>query len=401
MKTLYFDCFSGVSGDMILGALVDSGVDLETIQSELGKLKLTGYSLKAYKTKRGQISGTKVDVELAETKNDPHHHGRHLSEIKKIIEKSNLSEEVKKRSLNVFQKIGVAEAEIHNIPLEKVHFHEVGALDSIVDIVGSIAGIVSLNADKIYASAINTGEGMVKCDHGTMPVPAPATVKLLEGIPCYSSGVKKELATPTGVAILSEMVDEFGSLPPMKIQGSGFGAGGHEIESTPNLLRLILGEMEEVNGSVENMIMVETNIDDMNPEFYDHITQRLFDAGAVDVFSSPILMKKNRPAQKLSILAPSIDFQKIQKIVFEESTTFGLRYYSVDRAILDRKNVVVETAYGSVNVKIGSLNGEVLQIAPEYEDCKALAQENQVPLKQIYNETLQKIQSYTKQLKVD
>jgi pyridinium-3,5-bisthiocarboxylic acid mononucleotide nickel chelatase len=396
MKSLYFDCFSGVSGDMILGALVDSGVDLETIKSELEKLKLTGYSLKAYKTKRGEISGTKVDVELAETKNDPHHHGRHLSEIKKNIEESSLSDEIKKRSLNVFQKIGVAEAEIHNIPLEKVHFHEVGALDSIVDIVGSIAGIVSLNADKIYASAINTGEGMVKCDHGTMPVPAPATVKLLEGIPCYSSGVKKELATPTGVAILSEMVGEFGSLPPMKIQGSGFGAGGHEIESTPNLLRLIVGEMEEVNGSVENMIMVETNIDDMNPEYYDHITQRLFDAGAVDVFSSPILMKKNRPAQKLSILTPSIDFQKIQKIIFEESTTFGLRYYSVNRAILDRKNVVVETAYGSVNVKIGSLNGEVLQIAPEYEDCKALAQEKQVPLKQIYNETLQKAQGYSK-----
>jgi pyridinium-3,5-bisthiocarboxylic acid mononucleotide nickel chelatase len=401
MKSLYFDCFSGVSGDMILGALVDSGVDLETIQSELGKLKLTGYSLKAYKTKRGQISGTKVDVELAETKNDSTHHGRHLSEIKKIIEESNLSEEVKKRSLNVFQKIGVAEAGIHNIPLEKVHFHEVGALDSIVDIVGSIAGIVSLNADKIYASAINTGEGMVKCDHGTMPVPAPATVKLLKDIPCYSSGVKKELATPTGVAILSEIVDEFGSLPPMKIQGSGFGAGGHEIESTPNLLRLIVGEMEEVTGSVKNMIMVETNIDDMNPEFYDHISQRLFDAGAVDVFSSPILMKKNRPAQKLSILAPSTDFQKIKKIVFEESTTFGLRYYSVDRAILDRKNVVVETVYGSVNVKIGSLNGEVLQIAPEYEDCKALSKEKQVPLKQIYNETLQKVQGYTKQLKVD
>ncbi len=390
MKSLYFDCFSGVSGDMILGALVDSGVDLETIKGELEKLNLTGYSLNAYQTKRGQISGTKVDVELTEAQNDSNHHGRHLSDIKKIIGESNLSEEVKKRSLNVFQKIGVAEAEIHNISIEKVHFHEVGALDSIVDIVGSVAGIVSLNADKIYASSINTGEGMVKCDHGTMPVPAPATVKLLEGIPCYSSGVKKELATPTGVAILSEMVDEFGSLPSMKIQSSGFGAGGHEIESTPNLLRLIIGETQEA--ADQNMVMVETNIDDMNPEFYDHITSRLFDAGAVDVFSSPILMKKNRPAQKLSILVPSTDFQKIQKIVFEESTTFGLRYYPVDRAILDRKNVTVETVYGSVNVKIGSLNGEVLQVAPEYEDCKVLAQQMQVPLKQIYNEALRKAQ---------
>jgi len=394
MKSLYFDCFSGVSGDMILGALVDSGVELETIKSELEKLNLTGYSLKAYQTKRGQIAGTKVDVELAEIQNDPHHHGRHLSEIKKIIEESNLSDEIKKRSLNIFQKIGVAEAEIHNIPLEKVHFHEVGALDSIVDIVGSVAGIVSLNADKIYASAINTGEGMVKCDHGTMPVPAPATVKLLEGIPCYSFGVKKELATPTGVAILNEMVDEFGSLPPIKIQSSGFGAGGHEIESTPNLLRLIIGKTQKA--AAQNMIMVETNIDDMNPEFYDHISQRLFDAGAVDVFSSPILMKKNRPAQKLSILTSSTVFQKIQKIVFEESTTFGLRYYSVDRAILDRRNITVDTVYGTVNVKIGSLNGEVLQIAPEYEDCKILARQMQVPLKQIYNEALQKVQNDTK-----
>lgn len=396
MKSLYFDCFSGVSGDMILGALVDSGVEIETIKNELGKLNLSGYSLKVYQTTRGQISGTKVDVELAEVQNDSTHHGRHLSSIKKIIKESTLSEEIKKRSLHVFQKIGMAEAEIHNIPLEKVHFHEVGALDSIIDIVGSVAGIVSLGANKIYASAINTGEGMVKCDHGRMPVPAPATVKLLEGIPCYSSGVKKELATPTGVAILSEMVDEFGSLPQLKIQSSGFGAGCHEIESTPNLLRLIIGEMDDINGSDKNMIMIETNIDDMNPEFYDHISQRLFDAGAVDVFSVPILMKKNRPAQKLSILVPYVDFQKIQKIVFEESTTFGLRYYPVNRAILDRKNVTVETQYGSVNVKIGSLNGEVLQIAPEYEDCKILAKEKQVPLKQIYNETLQKVQGYTK-----
>ena len=390
MKSLYFDCFSGVSGDMILGALVDLGVDLETIKSELDKLGLTGYFLKAYKTKRGQISGTKVDVELTEMKSDSHRHGRHLSDIKKIIEESNLSDKIKKRSLNIFQKIGMAEAEIHDIPIEKVHFHEVGALDSIVDIVGSVVGVVSLNADKIYASSINTGEGMVKCDHGTMPVPAPATAKLLKGIPCYSSGVKKELATPTGVAILSEMVDEFVSLPPMKIQSSGFGAGGHEIESTPNLLRLIIGELQGACG--QGMIMVETKIDDMNPEFYDHIAQRLFEAGAVDVFSSPILMKKNRPAQKLSILAPSIDFQKIQKIVFEESTTFGLRYYPVDRAVLDRKNVKVETAYGIVNVKVGSLNGEVLQIAPEYEDCKVLARQMEVPLKQIYNEALRKAQ---------
>ena len=378
---------------MILGALVDLGVDLDTINSELDKLGLTGYSLKDYKTKRGQISGTKVDVDWSESKNHSHQHGRHYSEIKKIIEESNLSEEVKKRSLNIFLKIGIAEAEIHSIPLEKVHFHEVGALDSIVDIVGSVAGIVSLNVDKIFASSINTGEGMVKCDHGTMPVPAPATVKLLEGIPCYSSGVKKELATPTGVAILNEMVDEFISLPSMKIQGSGFGAGGHEIESTPNLLRLIVGELLDQKNSDESMTMVETNIDDMNPEFYDHITQRLFEAGAVDVFSSSILMKKNRPAQKLSILTPAADFQKILKIVFEESTTFGLRYYQVDRAILDRKNITVETAFGVVNVKIGSLNGEVVQIAPEYEDCKVLAKENQVPLKQVYNEALQKVQN--------
>jgi pyridinium-3,5-bisthiocarboxylic acid mononucleotide nickel chelatase len=393
MKSLYFDCFSGVSGDMILGALVDSGVELETIKSELDKLGLTGYSLKAYKTKRGQISGTKVDVELSESKNHSHRHGRHYSEIKKIIEESNLSDEVKKRSLNIFQKIAVAEAEIHSIPLEEVHFHEVGALDSIVDIVGSVAGIVSLNAGKIYASSINTGEGMVKCDHGMMPVPAPATVKLLEGIPCYSSGIKKELATPTGVAILNEMVDEFISLPPMKIQGSGFGAGGHEIESVPNLLRLIVGEIQEIKDSTKSMMMVETNIDDMNPEFYDYITELLFEAGAADVYCSPILMKKNRPAQKLSILTPAVNFQKILKIVFEESTTFGLRYYQVDRAILDRKNVTVETTFGLVNVKIGSLNGQVVQIAPEYEDCKTLAKEKQVPLKQVYNEALQKVQN--------
>jgi uncharacterized protein (TIGR00299 family) protein len=396
MKILYFDCFSGVSGDMLLGSLVDSGVDLETLESELAKLGLDGYSLKAYKTKRGQISGTKVDVELSELKEKSHHHhGRHFSEIKIIIEKSKLSEEVKRRSLNIFKKIGVAEAAIHSIPLEKVHFHEVGALDSIVDIVGSVAGIVSLNADKIYASSINTGEGTVKCDHGTLPVPAPATVKLMEGIPCYSSGVKKELATPTGVAILNEMVDEFGSLPSMVIQHSGFGAGRHEIESIPNLLRLIVGEIQSISVSDKDMLMIETNIDDMNPEFYDHISQLLFDAGAVDVFSSPILMKKNRPAQKLSILTLRSTFQKIQKIVFEESTTFGLRYYSVDRAILDRKNVTVETSYGLVNVKIGSFNGEVIQIAPEYEDCKSLAKEKEVPLKQVYNQALQKVQDIT------
>ena len=207
MRCLYFDCFSGVSGDMILGALVDSGVDLEALKSEIDKLNLTGYFIKGYKAKRGQISGTKVKVELTNNQESLHQHSRNFFDIKKIIEKSSLSDQVKKKSINIFQKIGEAESGIHNIPLRKIHFHEVGALDSIIDVVGSVAGIILLNAGRVYASSINTGEGTVKCVHGILPIPAPATLKLLEGIPCFSSGVKKELATPTGVAILSEMVE--------------------------------------------------------------------------------------------------------------------------------------------------------------------------------------------------
>ena len=381
LRAAYFDCYSGISGDMILGALVDLGVDPGKIRKALKTLDLKGYKLKTSRVQRGLIAGTKVQVSLTKSS---HHPARKYSDIKKLIADSDLSSTAKKNSLEIFKRIAQVEAAIHDTTMEKIHFHEIGAVDSIVDIVGGVVAIESLKLDKIYASPLNVGEGFVQCAHGCLPVPAPATLKLLQGIPVFSNGIKKELTTPTGAAMIGFYADKFGSLPAMKIVGDGYGAGDHIIAEMPNMLRVVLGEISAE--SDEELVLIETNIDDMNPEFYEGTMESLFKAGALDVYLTPIIMKKSRPANKISVLSSETDRQAMTEILLHETSSFGVRYFRIGRTVLEREMKTVNISWGSVRIKIGKFNGKVIQISPEYEDCKKIAYKEKVPVKQVYEE---------------
>ena len=381
LRAAYFDCYSGISGDMILGALVDLGVDPGKISKALKTLDLKGYKLKTSRVQRGLIAGTKVQVSLTKSS---HHPARKYSDIKKLIADSDLSSTAKKNSLEIFKRIAQVEAAIHDTTMEKIHFHEIGAVDSIVDIVGGVVAIESLKLDKIYASPLNVGEGFVQCAHGCLPVPAPATLKLLQGIPVFSNGIKKELTTPTGAAMIGFYADKFGSLPAMKIVGDGYGAGDHIIAEMPNMLRVVLGEISAE--SDEELVLIETNIDDMNPEFYEGTMESLFKAGALDVYLTPIIMKKSRPANKISVLSSETDRQAMTEILLHETSSFGVRYFRIGRTVLEREMKTVNISWGSVRIKIGKFNGKVIQISPEYEDCKKIAYKEKVPVKQVYEE---------------
>jgi uncharacterized protein (TIGR00299 family) protein len=393
MKIAYFDCSSGISGDMILGALVDLGVDLDEIRKNLKKLDLKGYEIRSRTVDRGMISGQKVDV-LVKHAQHAHHHSRTFQDIKRMIEASNLSKSVKGKSVDIFNKIAKAEARVHRTTVDKVHFHEVGAVDSIIDIVGGVLGIELLKVDVIYSSPINTGQGTVVCDHGVLPVPAPATLELLQGIPCYSSGIEKELATPTGVAMIGYFAEKFAPMPMMKVSRTGYGAGGHVIKEMPNVLRIILGEGDGDSGTT--MCVVETNIDDMNPQFYDHVMTALFSAGAVDVFLAPVQMKKSRPATKLTAIVSPDKKDAVVKILLTETSTFGARFYEVGRVVLDREFKRVKTPFGDVKVKIGKLEGNVLRVVPEYDECKKIAAKKGLPVKKVYEEVLRCAESQLK-----
>ncbi len=384
MKVAYFDCHSGISGDMILGALVDAGVDLKTIRKGLTSLGLKGYELKSRRVKRGLFGGTKVDVVLSPK---AHIHSRTFTDIEKLLKRSKLPKSVIEDSMEIFLRLGKAEAKVHRTTIDKVHFHEVGAVDSIVDIVGGVIGIQELNVSQVLASPLNMGEGTVKCEHGVLPVPAPATLELLKGIPCYSSGIPYELTTPTGAAMIGFWAEAFQSLPLMKIQKSGYGAGSHVIKEHANLLRIIVGEAEGKSGG--KIALVETNIDDMNPEFYDHIMEQLFSAGALDVFYTSVMMKKNRPAVKISVLAPPAKREAVSHILLTETSTFGIRFTEMDRIILDRQHMEVQTPYGKVAVKVGSMDGQVMHFSPEYESCKQIARKKKIPVKMIYDTVMQ------------
>lgn len=382
LKAAYFDCYSGISGDMFLGALFDLGVDPGKVRKVLKSLNLRGYKLKTSKVKRGLIAGTKATISI-DSSSSSHPPARKYSDIKKLITNSELSTSSKNNSLEIFKRIAQVEADIHKTTLNKIHFHEVGAVDSIIDIVGGVVAMELLKLDKVFASPVNVGEGVVECAHGVLPVPAPATLKLLKGVPIFSSGVKKELTTPTGAAMIGFYAEKFGSLPSFTVKGDGYGAGDHVISEMPNMLRIILGDMHEESN---DLIMIETNIDDMNPEFYDSIMESLFNAGALDVFLTPILMKKNRPANKVSVLSSANNKQKMIDILFHESSSFGVRFYSVGRSFLDRKIISVKTKWGLVNVKLGMLNDKIIQTSPEYADCKMLSSKKKVSVKSVYEE---------------
>lgn len=382
MKIAYFDCFSGISGDMILGALADLGNDFSFIKKELKKLDLKGYSLSHKKVKRGVIETTRVDVKVTEKSSSK----RNLKSIISIIKNSGLAEKIKNDSIKIFRRLAEAEATVHGTTINKIHFHEVGAIDSIVDIVGSVIGIHHLNISKIVSSSINIGSGFVKCDHGTLPVPAPAVVEMLRGVPCFSSGIRQELTTPTGAAVIVTLANEFGSLPELKTDRVGYGAGGKNLKEMPNALRIILGELSIANELKKEIFVLETNIDDMNPEFYDVVMEKLFQAGAVDVFLTPIIMKKNRPATKLSVLTQQQNVEMLANEVLKNTTSFGIRFYPVERVMLEREFQEIETVLGKVKVKIGKRDGEVCHISPEYEHCKKISREQGIPIKKVYEE---------------
>jgi len=385
-RVIYFDCFSGISGDMILGSLVDLGIDVKLIRKELKKINLKGYKLTSHQVKRNGIMGTKVNV-VIDPSIQKRNQARSFTDIKKLIVKSSLSENVKTDSIEIFRRIGTVEAKIHGTSLDKIHFHEIGAIDSIVDIVGGAICMSLLNIDIVFSSALNTGEGLINCEHGTIPIPAPATLKLLEGIPCYSSGTKNELTTPTGAAFIGYYGSKFGSLPKMNIMKSGYGAGSHEIKEIPNLLRVVLGEVL-IPSKIITMKVIETNIDDMNPEFYEHIMSQLLIAGAADVFFTAVHMKKNRPGTLLTTVVSNDKFHSIVQIILEETSTFGIRHYDVVRTELKRENKLIKTPFGKVRIKIGTFAGSRLTVSPEYEDCKKLALKKGIPVKRVYEETL-------------
>ncbi len=379
MRIAYFDCFSGISGDMILGALLDLGWPVEELEKELAKLNLTGYKIEVKKVQKESITATQIKIE---TKGDEKE--RRLSHILSIIERSRLEKEIKEISKNIFTKLARAEAKIHRKSPQEIHFHELGGLDTIIDIVGAVAGVKHLGIEKIYASSLPLGRGFVKCAHGTLPLPAPATLELLKKVPVYGGNIEAELVTPTGAAIITNLAKNFGEMPPMRIESIGYGAGQRDL-SIPNLLRVSVGVMK--NAYQEDVVsLIETNIDDMNPEFYEHIINRLFKEGALDVFLTPIQMKKTRPATMLSVMASQEKMEKILEVIFEETTTLGVRISKLKRKKLMRESRSVETKYGKIKVKIARLNGVIKNIAPSYEDCQNIALRLNIPLKEVYKE---------------
>jgi uncharacterized protein (TIGR00299 family) protein len=377
----YFDCFSGISGDMVLGALVDAGANLRAIETDLRRLGLENWSMSAEKVKRGAIFATRVKVES----NEDHHH-RGLSLILNRIEDANLAPRATERAKNIFTRLAEAEAKVHNMPVEQVHFHEVGAVDSIIDIVGAAIGFELLGIDEFACSAFDVGAGQVKTAHGSLPVPAPATAELLRGAPVYSSGIQHELVTPTGAAIATTLATRFAEMPGMKLRAIGYGAGSKDLKEQANVLRLLIGE--SVAGEAGQrwdtpVTVIETNLDDMSPQIYGYFAEKALAAGALDVFSSPAQMKKNRPGLLVTLLAESANVSRLIDLVFRETTTIGVRTYETRRKTLDREFVPVETPFGNVRIKISRMNGSVLNATPEYDDCQRIATERGIPLKQV------------------
>ena len=456
MRIAYLDCFSGMSGDMFLGALIDAGVSPKLLDETVAALDI-GARLEFSKVNRSGITATKVDVFVHGEKELPreefwasetthshphshehehhlgaqahvggesgvparlhrrdvspsstdsavlragapaphtheHDHGRSLTEIKRIIQDSAISVQAKKTAIHILEALGAAEAKIHNMDIESVRFHEVGAVDAMVDIIGAAVGVEALGVDEIICSALNVGGGTVRCSHGTFTVPAPATVELLPGAPVFSSGIQAELLTPTGAAIVKTLATRFGAFPEMKIEKSGYGAGTRDFPGHANVVRLTVGEAAShlaSNTNQETVSVLEANLDDLNPQVFGYVLDRLLAEGALDVFSMPVQMKKNRPGTLLTILCKPEDSTRLTKIVFTETTTLGVRQRQEQRSTLTRRWVPVTTPWGEVRMKIASLNGTVTNYAPEYEDCRRIAAQKHVPLKMVMQEAVQ------------
>ena len=422
MRIAYLDCFSGISGDMFLGALVDAGVSPKLLENTVTALNI-GARLEISRVERGGIAATKVDVyangekdlprevfwEQEEAHSHPHvqehgdshehhHHGygRNLADIRKIIEKATIGNTAKATAIRIFDALGEAEAEIHNTSIEQVHFHEVGSVDAMVDIVCAAVGAESLAVEEWVCSPLNVGGGTVKCAHGTLPVPAPATLKLLQDAPVYSSGQQVELVTPTGAAIVKTLSRRFAPFPAMKIEKAGYGAGTREFPEHPNLLRLTIGEANPADDAAtspatsnDRIAVLEANLDDLSPQVLAYAMERLLAEGAVDVFSVPVQMKKSRPGALLTVLAKIEDANRLTRLIFAETTTLGVRRREEQRQTLSRRWETVDTTWGPVRIKIANVNGSVSNYAPEYEDCRTLAETQHVPLRTVMQEAIQ------------
>jgi len=387
MKAAYFDCFSGISGDMTLGALVDAGCPLERLREDLKGLEVPGWQISAEKVWKNGMAATHVSVRTK----DPQTH-RSLSTILGIIEKSKLAGDVRERASSIFRRLGEAEAAVHDVPIEKVHFHEVGAVDAIVDIVGACVGFSVLGIEEFACSPVNVGGGLAKMAHGMLPVPAPAAARLLLGKPTYSNGVQKELVTPTGAAIVATLCQSFGPQPPLRVQSVGYGAGATDLEGQPNVLRIMVGDsLQHLETQFDEEIrVIEANLDDLNPQVYGYFAEKALAAGALDVFTTAVQMKKGRPGTLLTLLCKPEDARKLTDLVFAETTTFGLRSYTAERRILPREWQRVQTRFGEVRMKIARVNGKVLQVSPEYEDCRKLAEEKKVALREVMDEAMRR-----------
>jgi uncharacterized protein (TIGR00299 family) protein len=450
MRIAYLDCFSGISGDMFLGALVDAGVPAALLEETVRALAIDA-RLEVSRVTRAGISATKVDVIVHGEKDmpreqwqaerleqefahqhshghdhahshdahghrhdhervalpspaagsaasspagqHPHAHGRSLTDIRALIQRAPISDAAKRTAIRIFENLGAAEAKIHNCALDDVHFHEVGAEDAIVDIVGAAVGSEALRVDEWVCSALNVGGGTVQCAHGVLPVPAPATLELLKGAPIYASKIQKELVTPTGAAIVKTLVSRFAELPHLTAEQAGYGAGSRDFHDQPNVLRLMIGEaaaeaVEQKYFQTDTVTVLEANLDDMNPQIVAHVCDRLFDAGALDAFCTPVQMKKGRPGLVLSVLANAAEVDQLARIIFAETTTIGLRTYETKRLVLPRRQLEIETQWGTVRMKVANLNGTIANYAPEFEDCRRLAAAHNVPLKAVMQEAI-------------
>ncbi len=370
---------------MTLGALVHAGIPLDHLRNELKALDVPGWEIRSENVWKNGMAAIFVHVDTQES-----HTHRSLSTIEALLQKSHLASPVRDRAIAIFRKLGEAEAAVHDVPIEKIHFHEVGAIDAIVDIVGACIGFAHLGIERFACSPLNVGGGTAKMAHGVLPVPAPATARLLLGKPTYSTGIQKELVTPTGAAIVATLCDSFGPQPPMSVSAIGYGAGAADLEAQPNVLRLMVGDAaaKQEGNYDEEIRVLEANLDDLNPQIYGYFLDRALALGALDVFLSPIQMKKNRPGTLLTILCKPADEPKFQDLLFAETTTLGVRSHTTQRRCLPREWESVTTPYGEVRMKLARINGKVLHISPEYEDCRKLAEANSVPLQSVMQQAM-------------
>jgi uncharacterized protein (TIGR00299 family) protein len=379
MKVAYFDCFAGAGGDMIVAAMLDAGLDVEFLRAQLATLGIKDLDIKLTQTRRCGLRA----LSFIPTVPEQHHH-RNLQDITKIIRQSKITNQAKDTAIGIFDRLAKAEAAVHGKDPNDIHFHEVGALDSIVDIVSASVGLHALAIEKVYCSTLSVGGGTVKCAHGLLPVPAPATAELLKGIPTASGPAEVELLTPTAAAILTTVAEEFCPLPAMKIETIGYGAGSLESDEFPNVVRLILGQLvAEGSENADSVCLLETNMDDASGELVGWVTDRLFENGALDVFTTPIYMKQSRPAEQISVLCRIEDAQQLEQILFEQGLTFGIRRQVLQRSKLAREFVGVKTEFGEIKIKVGKLGGRIVNAKPEFSDCVLAAKKHNVPVKRV------------------